>query len=418
MAARKYLLYVFLWMLFGTQPLTAQSFNSNTSHNDTLKFHERLSFRTNTIDWLLLRPNIGMEFDLRAGDYNKWTIGVDALYNWKTKETDVNPYVYDIMQVTLEGRKYYRTRRPDRDLYPDGVVTRDTSVPAFVGWLKYITRLDRAKARSWRAYYWGAYASATQYSFKFGDTGYQGPAYSVGASFGYGIPLYVLGNGTIDLEIGGRIGAAITKYDAYTVDFEGNCYPYLPEKSKGYHFLPYPVINDLHLSLVYRTRSIRNKYRKPNFAKEKEMMERQYEIDARHDSILEARRLRKEEMRSQVEIVGKAKKAKKLRKQRADSLGVALDSIPLTPEEIKAKALIDKLEQQKLEEQQRKNEQKLLRKKEKEDKRVADNLATKEAKMASDEAKKASKEAKKAAKQAKKAAKKASTDADRKEIEQ
>lgn len=328
--------------------------SKSEARNDTLKLSERFSYRTNSLGWLLLCPNVGVEFDLRAGDYNKWTIGADILYNWNTSETSVNPYVYDLGQITLEGRKYYRTKR--------GIAHRDTTQGAFLSWFKYLTRLERKKARTWRAYYWGVYASATKYSFKFSEVGRQGFAYSAGVSFGYGIPLYVMGKGTLDLEVGGRLGVVMTKYDAYTADFESNCYPLLPEKSKDMHVVPFPLLTDFHVSLVYRIKSIRSKYRRVNYEKEELDMKRQREIETRRDSIREAKEQRQEEMRNQIEVLKNAKKAKKIRQHQADSLGVDVDSIPLLPAELKAKALLDKLEEDKMNAVKEKQEKKKAKK--------------------------------------------------------
>lgn len=341
------------------------------ARNDTLKLSERLSYRTNSLGWLLLCPNIGVEFDLRAGDFNKWTIGADILYNWNTSETSVNPYVYDLGQITLEGRKYYRTKR--------GVAHRDTTQGAFLSWFKHLTRLERKKARTWRAYYWGVYASATKYSFKFSEVGRQGFAYSAGFSFGYGVPLYVMGKGTLDLEVGGRLGMVMTKYDAYTADFESNCYPRLPEKSTDMHVVPFPLLTDFHVSLVYRIKSIRNKYRRINYEKEERDMERHREIENRRDSIRNAKEQRQEEMRNQIEVLKNAKKAKKIRQHQADSLGVDVDSIPLLPAELKAKALVDKLEQDKASEAKAKKEKAKSEKARKKEERKAQEKQRKEA---------------------------------------
>ena len=363
------MVFLHIFLCFGHSSAFGQA-----AKNDSLKLIDRFSFRTNAAGWLLLCPNVGVEFDLSPGDYNKWTVVMDALYNWNTKQTKVNPYVFDIAQVTVEGRKYYRTHRPKAGI----PIERDTLLPAFTSWVKYLTRLERENARSWRAYYIGAYASATKYSFKLGDVGYQGPAYSIGGSFGYGVPLYQMKHGTLDLEIGGRVGFAIVQSDAYSVDTESDCYPHLPEKSKGMHFIPYPVINDLHVSLIFRTLSVRKKYRVPNYKKQEADEERMRDVEMRRDSIREAKQMRQDEMRSQAEILNKAKKAKKLRKHQADSLGVSLDSIPLLPDEIKAQQFLDRIEQERLERDRAERENKKARKKNKDNDAAAeaDSLKT------------------------------------------
>lgn len=247
--------------------------------NDTLSFKQRIGIRTNTLDWLFLRPNIGIEFDLSRYDYGSWTVGLDAVYNWNTHEQNVSKFVYDIASLTLEGRRYFRTHSE--------------------------------RARSWRAYYLGAYANAGEYSIKLSDTGYQGEMYGLGASFGFGIPMAKVGKNYVELDFGGRVGAVFSRSDAYTMSVEDNCYPALPGKNKDWHAVPYPVISDLHISLVYRFHSIGQKYRKPNYKLEEELDQRLREIEWKRDSLRMAKIARQDEMRKQLGEIRKNKKAKK-----------------------------------------------------------------------------------------------------------
>ena len=46
---------------------------TNKSHVDTLSLKERLTFRTNMVDWTMLVPNIGVEFDIRKENWNRRT---------------------------------------------------------------------------------------------------------------------------------------------------------------------------------------------------------------------------------------------------------------------------------------------------------------------------------------------------------
>lgn len=243
--------------------------------NDTLTFSERISIRSNTLDWLFIRPNIGIEFDLLPYDYGKWTIGIDALYNWKTHEKLPSKYVYDIAQLTLEGKRYFRAKRRN--------------------------------GLSWHTYYVGMYAAAADYSIKLSETGRQGQMLGAGASVGYGFPIAKVGSNYIDLEFGARLGAALSHNDAYTMGDEDGCYVAVPEKDKSWHLVPYPVLHDLHISLVYRFHSIRTKYEKPNYKLEEELAARQQELEWKRDSIREARIEREKEMRQQLDEIRRQK---------------------------------------------------------------------------------------------------------------
>lgn len=276
-----YLAIVLTLMCLVPSQVVAQARHSmRTAHvNDTLSFKQRLGFRTNAIDWMFLRPNLGVELDLSRYDYGVWTLGLDAVYNWNTSEKRVSPFVYDVASVTLEGRRYFRTHTP--------------------------------KARSWRAYYLGAYASGGDYSIKVSSVGHQGQFMSVGASFGFGIPMAKVGKNYVELDLGGRLGAVLSKSKAYTIDTESNCYPALPQKDRGWHAVPYPVVMDLHVSLVYRFHSINKKYRKPNYELEETLLQRQRDIEWKRDSLRNAKIARQDEMRQQLSDIRKAKKEKK-----------------------------------------------------------------------------------------------------------
>lgn len=401
-----YTLLITLLMALGAHQSYAQLRNRRAQVNDTLSILQRFSFRTNTVDWLLLCPNIGVEFDVLAGDWNKWTVGADFLCNWNTKETFISSYVYDVMQATVEGRKYYRTRR--------GTERMDTTRHGLVRWVKYLSRLERPKARIWRAYYFGFYGSWTDYSFKFSSVGRQGIAYSVGGSFGFGMPLYMLGKGTLDLDIGGRLGLILTKYDAYGVMHESNCYPPIPEKSKNWHIVPFPMITDLHVSLVYRFHSIRNKYRNKNFEQARIDEERSIEMMHRRDSIRLAKDQRLEQMAEELKIQEEARKARKARKAAADSLGIPFDPEDYSPAELKAR----QIEQRRIDEKAERKKAKKAEKAEKPEKQKSQKALEKaEKKAAKKKAEEERKAAIRAAKQAAVEQEKVASD-DRKEEEQ
>lgn len=243
--------------------------------HDTLSVKERISFHTNAIDWLLLTPNLGIEFDLSNMDYGRNTLLFTGKWNGNSKHTFKPSWVYNRMELRGEFRHYFRTE-PGGSL-PDKASLKDR--------FDYLVGKKKEKPRIWRAYYWGAYGSYGDYSIKLGKKGKQGVYASAGVSFGFGMPLYTYRKTSLDFELGGSLGFLFTRYDAYTYDKESNCYPLLPEESKNWHIVPFPIPTDLHVSFVYRFHSIKNKYKAINY----ERLERQQALKAariaRRDSI-------------------------------------------------------------------------------------------------------------------------------------
>ena len=64
----KYKLLFILSTLLCTQELVAQVNHELLKKPDTLSVFERLQVSTNMIDWALLFPNIGVEYDLGGGN--------------------------------------------------------------------------------------------------------------------------------------------------------------------------------------------------------------------------------------------------------------------------------------------------------------------------------------------------------------
>ena len=175
------------------------------------------------------------------------------------------------------------------------------------------------------------YADYANYNFKFGKRGMQGSALGLGVSGGFSIPLYGYRENFVDLELGASVGFVYTKYDAYRHDEESNCYPRLPEKSKGGHLVPFPVVSDLRVAFVYRfSTSVKNKYKLIDYDKINARTEAKRQKQLRRDSIGEART-----------------KIKELKKLQKDSLNLAKDSLSQIKDSLKKqeKLIKDSLEQ-------------------------------------------------------------------------
>ena len=288
-----------------------------------MPFKSRLSFKTNAVDWFVLLPNVTAEFDLFGSPYKHYTLSLGVKGNWNTSQNYKPSIVYNLFDVRAEFRKYFRTTQ--RNFH------HLDSASFFQRLKEEVFTIKRFHPRYWRAYYWGVYTDVASYNFKFGKRGMQGTAYGLGVSGGFSIPLYGYRENFVDLELGASIGLAYTKYDAYRHDEESNCYPRLPEKSKGNHLVPFPVVSDLRVAFVYRfSTSVKNKYKLIDYDKINARSEAKRQKQLRRDSISEART--------------KIREQKKLQK---DSLNLAKDSLSQIKDSLKRqdKLMKDSLEQ-------------------------------------------------------------------------
>lgn len=207
---------------------------------DTLALAERIAVRTNMIDWTLLIPNAGVEFDILNTNWNRWTVGLNLRYNWQSDHTFSSGLVYDVKEIRMEFRNYWRFRELNDK---NGILPHD----------RFIDRLFSCRRTRVRhpliTYYRGLYLAYSGFSIKLGKYGKQGNDIYLGFTYGMVRPLYEFGNGnTLDFEAGVSAGIAYRKYDKYVHDRESNCYP-LVEKGRTSMV---PSINELRVGFVYR----------------------------------------------------------------------------------------------------------------------------------------------------------------------
>lgn len=208
---------------------------------DTLKLNERISFRTNMVDWVFTTPNIGVEFDLFDKNWNRWAVGLSLRGNWQSSHTIKPGMVYNISGARMEFRNYYRIRQIG-DPYPKAHTE-------FIDKL-FSCRRPYAKHPT-TTYYRGAYLSYNDFSIKLGKEGKQGSAMTLGFTWGVVKPMYVFKNGnSLDIEMGVSAGFAYAKYNKYEHNRESDCYPVI--EVKGWHLVPHPVLSDLRVGFVYR----------------------------------------------------------------------------------------------------------------------------------------------------------------------
>ena len=223
-------------------------------------FKDRIAIHTNSVGWLLMTPNLGLEYSFVQNDMRKVSALVHGRYNPASLKTYNPEYVYNIGGARAEVRWYSRTRYVSQ-----GELQLDSLERAKYGrfrnfWNKLTTRpyslSARENPRRHLAFYIGPYLAFDKYTIKLAKTGYQGYAFSVGITAGYSIPLYQYNNGSaIDFEMGLSAGAAMSMNDMFRYNADVECYEYAG--SNALRFVPFPVVTDARVAFVYRMNSIR-----------------------------------------------------------------------------------------------------------------------------------------------------------------
>lgn len=120
--------------------------------------------------------------------------------------------------------------------------------------------------RNWRAYYLGLWSAIDDWDISLTGKGKAGYGFGLGVVAGYTLPLLPQKypkEGSLDLDLGLAVGWKAVKYDAYVYD--GISHNYINDISNSqdsWKIVPYPVIQDVHVSLVWRFRGIKNKVHK------------------------------------------------------------------------------------------------------------------------------------------------------------
>ncbi len=228
----------------------AQIFESKTGV-DTLTFAERISLRTNAVDWTLLTPNLGVEFDVKSTNWNRWAVGLTLKTKWNTPATFKNRVFYNITEVRADFRNYWRTRQINN------------KVPAHTGFIDRLFSCRRHVVKHPKTtYYRGAYMSFSDFSIKFGREGHQGKALSAGITYGIIKPLYAFRTGnTLDLDLGFDAGFVAVNSEKFIYNRADNCYT--RTKQGSWKVVPFPVPTAARVGFVYRFGSypITKKYR-------------------------------------------------------------------------------------------------------------------------------------------------------------
>ena len=243
---------VLLMMLVSSSCVFAQKKMADDHKLDSLTFSDRLSFRTNGFDWMMLLANVGIEYDLGRYNWSRNAIGLNVRGNWNTKHTYNPGLVYNLMEVRAEFRNYWHTRKTTNDLGPH----RHT-------YEKILSGRRRRPKHPRTTWYRGGYLAYDDYSFLFGKEGVQGTAYTLGFQYGVIRPLYIFPSGkSVDLDFGFSAGFCLTQYEKYGYDSQTATYPRTEEKT-GLKIVPFPVLTEARVGLVYRVgkANVYTKYR-------------------------------------------------------------------------------------------------------------------------------------------------------------
>ena len=244
------------------------------------RFIDRFAFKTNALEWLLTIPNFGVEFDIFGSEYNSMTVGLNAKYNWNTTHkydtwsqsfTPGPPSLFNILDIRPEFRYYYRTVAAKK--------AKKKSADKF-----NLERLlkERKHPRPWRAQYIGAYVNYGNYALKFGKRGYQGDVYGLGASFGYGLPMYEYKKGFIDVELGLSVGLQLAVKEVFVHNPDGFVYMKVASESEGLHMTPFPVVSEMRVAFAWRSKSIKDKVKED---KDRKRVKNYYETRIKGDRI-------------------------------------------------------------------------------------------------------------------------------------
>lgn len=217
---------------------------------DTLKWNERISLHTNAVDWALLIPNIGVEYDIRSTNWNRWAVGMSAKTKWRTNSRFKQRLFYNVSEVRFEFRNYWRTRQIDGH----EVIKHTSFIDKLFSCRRTVVKHPHT------TYYRGVYASAGDYSFLVDRKGRQGKFVSGGVTYGAMYPMYVFKSGnSLDLDLGISVGLVATNMEKFRL--VDDCYERTqPGKWK---VVPFPMPTEARVGLVYRLGKypINKKYR-------------------------------------------------------------------------------------------------------------------------------------------------------------
>ena len=258
--------------------LVMLSWVANTAVFAQEKITRTPSVSTNLIDWMLIVPNVGVEIPLSKPQYvngsSLYLEGKASLNANRVYAPDMN---YKVFSGKAEFRRHFRfgeqthyTINGEYKTENDSIIYLNildslscmiratNAVAGFVTGKEYWNNRRRNHVDDLGRSYVGVFAQYADYSvclpiFNY-SRGRMGEAAIVGLSLGYQKPFYNFSNRFyLEWEMGGSLGCVLTEFDKYNrVESE------VTGQGKWY----YPMITDLHVSLVLRRHSVQDLYAK------------------------------------------------------------------------------------------------------------------------------------------------------------
>lgn len=233
----------------------------DTMHVIYAKQADRLAVRTNPVTWVLQCPNIGFEYAVRPENWNRWTVGLNVMGRWKGSNTFNPATVFNLNEIRFDFKNYWR----ERFVRGEGAHALDGNTDPHKKWIDKLFSLRRKNFYNEAdpkhtypylkhpaiVFYRGIYGSFDKFSVKFGKTGYQGTAVSIGGTYGIIRTLHEYEKaGRLDMELGLSAGLIfLPSCQEYTLNRITNSY--VREGEKYSKFIPFPMVTDLRLGFVY-----------------------------------------------------------------------------------------------------------------------------------------------------------------------
>ncbi|MBR5575746.1 MAG: DUF3575 domain-containing protein [Bacteroidaceae bacterium] len=185
------------------------------------------------------------------------------------KAKDLGVTNKDVYYSVRAGKDWSDEKKDSLDFAEDSLVSDKSKLRTWIYNTYHKVRRNYTSGRTldnprnWRAYYFGVWAGMDNWSLALTGKGTQGNGIGLGISGGYSIPLFPQKypkEGSLDLDLGITVGLRAVRYDAYTYDQTTEHYLLDQARSHpGWKVVPYPVIHELRVGLVWRFRGIKRK---------------------------------------------------------------------------------------------------------------------------------------------------------------
>lgn len=212
---------------------------------------------TNLIDWALVTPNVGVDIPLTNPIFiNGSSLYVEGKMSLNANKVYAPDMNYEYFSGKIEYRRHFRFGEHSDEC--SLLTNAYNGIARLVTTKKYWRNRDGNRVNDKGRSYAGIFVQYADYSmclplYKYSH-GRMGRAAVAGFSLGLNRPFYNFSNKyCLEWEFGTSLGCVVSQYD---------CYDRVESNITGNGAWYYPIITDLHVSLVLRRRSISDMYSK------------------------------------------------------------------------------------------------------------------------------------------------------------